>query len=149
MMPIIAINKRATYDYEILEDYEAGLMLTGPEVKSARNGHINLKGSFAAFKDNELFLLNTHISPYTFAKPDQSYDPSRSRKLLLKKKEIARLKGKLNVKGLTLLPLRVYTTKTRLKVVLGLGRGKKQFEKREIMKKRDVERQIREELKRK
>ena len=146
-MPVIAINKQALYDYEILESYEAGLVLTGQEVKSVRNGHINLKGSFAAFKDTELFLLNTHISPYAFAKPDPGYDPRRSRKILLKKKEIGRLKGKLQVKGLTLLPLKVYTTKTRLKIVLGLGRGKKQFEKREIIKKRDVERQLREELK--
>lgn len=147
-MPTIAVNKQALHDYAILNRLEAGLVLSGQEVKSVRKGQVNLKGSYAVVTNGEIFLLNAHISPYAQAGPLPTYDPTRSRKLLLKGKEITRLIGQLQQKGLTLLPLSLYTKGTRIKVELGLGRGKKQFEKREVLKKRAVEREIRTSLKR-
>jgi SsrA-binding protein len=156
-MPI-AINKRALFDYDILEKFEAGIVLTGAEVKSVKNGHISLKGAYVTFKNNEAYLLNAHISPYQkagFAQRSTAegkitgYDPTRTRKLLLNKSELKRLIGKLSEKGLTIVPLKVYTTRRgRLKVEIGLGRGKKLYEKRELIKKREVDREIRSNLKR-
>lgn len=144
----IAVNKRALFDYEILEKLEAGLVLTGAEVKSVKNGHIGLKGSYVTFKDEEAYLLNAHISPYQKAGKIAGYEPTRTRKLLLNKNELKRFVGRLNEKGLTIVPLKVYTSKHgRIKVEIGLGRGKKQFEKRELIKKREVEREIRSNLK--
>jgi SsrA-binding protein len=142
-MPTLATNKKAFFDYTILEKYEAGIVLSGQEVKSVRNGHIHLKGSFAVCKDTELYLINAHIPPYPHAGKIPSYNPEHSRKLLLKKKEINRLIGLLKQKGLTLVPLSVYTTANRIKVELGLCRGKQQYEKRETIKKRATEREIR------
>jgi SsrA-binding protein len=145
----IAINKRALFDYEILEKFEAGVILTGAEVKSVKLGHISLKGSYVTFKNNEAYLLNAHISPYQKAGKIVGYDPTQTRKLLLNKSELKRLIGKLSEKGLTIVPLKVYTTRRgRIKVEIGLGRGKKQYEKREIIKKREVDREIRSNLKR-
>lgn len=144
----IAINKRAMFDYEILEKFEAGIVLTGAEVKSVKNRHISLKGSYVTFKNNEAYLLNAHISPYQKAGKIAVYDPTKTRKLLLNKSELKRLIGKLTEKGLTIVPLKVYTTRRgRIKVEIGLGRGKKQYEKRELIKKREVEREIRGQLK--
>lgn len=145
-MPIIALNKRARYDYEIQETLEAGLVLSGQETKSIRGGHITLAGSYATFKNDELWLLNAHIPAYKMAGKLTDYDPERSRKLLLHKKEIKYLIGKLREKGLTLIPLKVYTTHRRIKVELGMGRGKKMFDKRETIKKREVDRKIRQEM---
>lgn len=144
----IAINKRALFDYEILEKLEAGVVLTGAEVKSVKNGHISLKGAYVTFRNGEAYLLNAHISPYQKAGKILSYDPTHTRKLLLNKNELKRLIGKLSEKGLTIVPLKVYTTRRgRIKVEIGLGRGKKQFEKRELIKKRETEKEIRRNLK--
>lgn len=147
-MPTLAINKQALHDYDILQKLEAGLVLSGPEVKSVRDGHVSLKGAFATVHEGEILLTNAHISPYSHARQGREYNPTHSRTLLLSKKEIARLIGQLQQKGLTLLPLSIYTKGSRIKVELGLGRGRKQFEKRELIKKRAVTREIRHELKR-
>lgn len=147
-MPVIAVNKQALHDYAILETIEAGIVLTGQEVKSVRGGHISLKGAYAAITGGELWLVNAHISPYAFAGTLAGYDPTRSRKLLISKKERDRLVGKLQAAGLTLVPLKVYTRSSRLKIELGLGRGKQKFEKRELIKKRSIEKEIRQRLKR-
>lgn len=147
-MPTLSQNKKAFFDYVVLDEYEAGVVLSGQEVKSTRNGRMNLKGSFAVFKGTELYLVNAHISAYPQAGPMPSYDPEHSRKLLLKKSEINKLIGLLKQKGLTLVPLSVYTKGNRIKVRLGLCKGKQVHEKREITKKRMVDREIRLALKR-
>ncbi len=146
-MPYLAKNERAFFDYHIIERFEAGIVLSGAEVKSAKAGSLTLKGSFAHLHNGELWLDNMHISPYPPAGSSSDYDPRRPRKLLLKKGEIARLVGKLKEKGLTIVPLGVYTKATRIKIEIGLARGKKQYEKREIIKKRDIEKEIRTQLK--
>ncbi|MDP2656521.1 MAG: SsrA-binding protein SmpB [bacterium] len=146
-MPTLAINKKAMHEYEILHEYEAGIVLSGPEVKSVRGGHVSLKGSFAVFHGDDLSLLNAHISAYKPAAL-KHYSPDRSRALLLHARELSHLKGKLQQKGLTLIPLRIYTKGIRIKVAIGLGRGRQQYEKREILKKRDVKRTIQTALKR-
>ncbi len=146
-MPVLAINKKALHEYEILHEYEAGIVLSGPEVKSLRGGHVSLKGSFAVFHGNDLELLNTHISPYKPA-AQQHYSPTRSRALLLNRKELSQLQGKLQQKGLTLVPLRIYTKGIRIKVSVGLARGRQKHEKRELIKNRDIKRTIQHALKR-
>ena len=142
-----AVNKRAHYDYEISDKFEAGLILTGQEVKSAKTGHISLKGSFVTAKGNELFLTNANIPPYKHAGEVKNYDPTRSRKLLLKKSEIKSLIGKSRASGLTLVPIRVYTKKRYVKLEFGVGKGKKEFDKRESIKKREDERKMERTLK--
>ena len=146
-MPVLADNRRAFHEYDIKETLEAGLVLLGHEVKAVRDGHVSLKGSYAIVRDNEAWLINAHISPYKKAGPLPGYDPTHSRKLLLHAQEIASLLGKLQSDRLTLVPLKVYTSKRRIKVALGLGKGKKQYEKRETIKKRDIEREIQRSLK--
>ena len=142
-MGLIAKNKFAYFDYHILEKMEAGIVLTGPEVKAVKLGHVDLKGAYVTIKNNEAWLINCHISPYKMASAAQkNYQPSRSRKLLLKHQEIKSLIGKTKAKGLTLLPLSIYTTRRLIKLTLGLGRGKKKYDKRQIIKKRDLDRQI-------
>ena len=128
-------NKKAFFDYEILEKLEAGLVLTGPEVKSAKAGHMNLKGSYVTFHGGDALLTNAHISAYQPAGKNPDYDPTRSRRLLLKKKEIDYLRSKSQEKGLTIVPLKVYTKNRFVKVEVGVARGKKQFDKRESIKK--------------
>lgn len=145
-MPNLAVNKKATFEYEILEKFEAGLMLTGAEVKSVRNGNIRLLGSYVTFHGTSATLLNAHISPYKYAQ-NEEYDPTRSRRLLLKQKEINYLRGKLSEKGLTIIPLSVYTKGNLIKIEIGVGRGKKTFDKRESVKKRDQKREIAKKLK--
>lgn len=147
-MPSITKNKYALHDYEVLEKVGAGIVLSGAEVKSVRNGTINLKGSYVTIHNGEVFLTNAHIGPYKQAGPKKDYDPYRSRKLLLQKKEIARMIGKLKEKGLTAVPLSVYTSRSRIKVDIGIARGKRQFEKRELLKKRAIDRELRSALKR-
>jgi SsrA-binding protein len=147
-MPTLTTNKKALFDYSVLETYEAGIVLSGQEVKSTRKGLMSLKGAFAVFKGAELYLINSHISAYPHAGKIPSYDPEQSRKLLLKKKEIDKLIGLLKQKGLTLVPLSVYTKANRIKVGLGLCKGKQVHEKRETIKKRIVEREIRSAYKR-
>jgi len=139
------INKKAKFDYDILDKFEAGLVLTGPEVKSVKAGQINLKGSYITIKHKpktEVFLINAHISKYKPAGLQPDYEPTRSRKLLLHKKEINKLIGKMKEKGLTIVPLSVYTKHNRIKLEFGIGRGKKKFEKKETIKKRETKRKI-------
>ena len=141
-MSTIAKNKKAYFDYEILETYEAGIVLTGHEVKSAKLGHISLKGAYVTIKNNEAYLTGANISPYQPANMPKDYDPTRSRKLLLNRAEISALIGKSKSEGLTMLPLSVYTKKGKIKVEVGLARGKRKYEKREKIKRRDTEREI-------
>jgi len=142
-MKTLAINKRATYDYEILEKYEAGISLFGCEVKSTKTGHISLKGSYIVIKNNEAYLLNAFIPPYQTKNTPSDYDPSRSRKLLLHKSEIKSLIGKTKQKGLTLVPIKLYTKKGKIKLEFALAKGKRKVDKREKIKKREAERKMR------
>ena len=143
----IVKNKRAYFDYEILEKYEAGIELFGYEVKSIKTGHISLRGSFVIIKKSEVFLLNASISPYQPGNTPKDYDPLRRRKLLLHKNEVKSLIGKSKQKGLTLVPLRVYTKRRKIKIKIGLARAKKKLDKREIIKKREIERESKREIK--
>jgi SsrA-binding protein len=137
----IAVNRKARHDYFIEETLEAGIVLTGSEVKSLRDGRCNLKDSFARVSRGEAFVTNIHISPYDPAHR-QNHEPTRSRKLLLHRQEIDRLEGKLNQKGLTLVPLRIYfNARGRAKIELGLGRGKKHYDKRQTIKEREAKRE--------
>ena len=137
----IATNKKAFHDFQISETFMAGIMLTGPEVKSVKNGRVDLKGAFASVEHGEIWLKNAYISPYARARQAQlNYDPNRSRKLLLQAREISQLIGKTSVKGITLIPLKIINKGGLIKVELGLGRGKRRQDKRETIKKRDFER---------
>lgn len=142
-MTNLAENRQARFDYEILEKFSAGIVLTGQEVKSAKNGGLNLKGAFVTFQGTRAFLTNAHIAPYPAAGPLPDYDPTRSRALLLKKREMRYLREKSLQKGLTIVPLRVYTNNHLIKVEIALSRGKAAYDKRAAIKKRDVEREIR------
>ncbi len=148
-MKTLAVNKRAKFDYEILSKYEAGLVLFGHEVKSVKTGHISLKGSFVSIKQArtgrlpELFLVNAHISKYKHAGNLDDYDVERSRKLLIKKNEIRHLIGKKQEQGLTLIPLRIYTKHSFLKLEFATARGKKKYDKRDSIKKRELDRKSR------
>ena len=146
-MSVLATNKSASFDYELLDKYEAGLVLTGAEVKSIKTGHISLKGSFVTMHSEELYLTNANIPPYPFAKSSAAYDPTRSRKLLVRKSEISHLIGKLQVKGLTLVPLRVYTKKRLIKLEFALAKGKKAHDKRQDISKKESKRKIERALK--
>ncbi|OGZ57830.1 MAG: SsrA-binding protein [Candidatus Spechtbacteria bacterium RIFCSPHIGHO2_02_FULL_43_15b] len=146
-MPTIAKNKRAYFDYNILETIEAGIVLAGYEVKSVKLGHISLKGAFVTIKDNEAYLLNADISPYQPANMPKDYDSARSRKLLLNRREIAHLIGKSKIQGLTVLPLSMYTKKTKIKVEIAVAKGKKKYEKRETLKKKESDKEIRKTMK--
>ncbi|MBD1910611.1 MULTISPECIES: SsrA-binding protein SmpB [unclassified Leptolyngbya] len=139
---IVADNRQARYLYEILETYEAGIELRGTEVKSVRQGKANLKDGFASVRDEEVWLYNVHISPHDTASQVFNHDPRRTRKLLLHKDEIRRLIGKVEQKGLTLIPLRLYMKKGRVKVAIALARGKKTYDKREDLKKKQDKREM-------
>lgn len=141
-----AENKKAYRDYEILEEIEAGIQLEGAEVKSIRNGAISLKDSFVKFENGEAFLFNTYIAPYKYA-GHATPDPERKRKLLLKKRELKRLLGKVKERGLTIIPLKVYSKGRWIKVLLALAKGRKKYEKRQILKEREIKREIERELK--
>ena len=141
-MKILAENRRSSYDYEILETYEAGLVLFGWEVKAIKTGHVSLIGSFVTTKGGELYLTNAFIPPYQSANTPDDYDQSRPRKLLLKKSEISSLIGTLKAKGLTLIPVKLYTKKSRIKLEFAVAKGKRKADKRETIKKRDIEREI-------
>ncbi len=134
-------NRKARFEYEILDTFEAGIVLVGSEVKSLRQGKANLQDSYALVKNAEVWLLNMHINPYEQAN-QFNHDPLRTRKLLLNKSEIAKLQIKTNEKGLTLIPLKLYFTKGIAKVELGIGKGKKLHDKRESIKERDVTREM-------
>ncbi len=140
-MKIIAQNKKARYDFEILSTYEAGLVLCGTEIKSIRAGRVQLKDGYGKIQEGEAFLHDIYIEPYQNAGPF-NHDPTQPRKLLLHKKEIQRLYGKIQEKGLTLIPLRVYMKNGKAKVELGLGKGKRKYEKREDIKRQDAKREI-------
>jgi len=146
-MPQFLENKKAGFDYELIEKYEAGLVLLGHEVKALRDGQGSLRGSFISIKTKDgksgLYLVNAQIPPYKHSGKLADYDERRERKLLLKKMEIARLLGKMQVEGLTLIPLRIYTDHSFLKLEFALARGKKKYDKRETIKRRDVERRLR------
>ena len=148
MENIICTNRKAYHDYSIQETFEAGISLLGTEVKSLREGRANLKDSYALIKDNEVFLLNCHISPYSHGNI-QNHDPLRTRKLLMHRKEINKLWGNLSQKGLTLIPLKIYFKKGKAKVELGLAKGKRKYEKREALKEKEARREIQRHLRRK
>lgn len=139
-------NRKAKYDYEIEETYEAGIVLKGTEIKSIRNGKAQLKDSYAIVKNNEVFLLNMHISAYDKGNIF-NHDETRTRKLLLNKKEILKIRDKIAQEGYTLVPIKIYFSKNRAKILLGIARGKKTYDKRETIKKRDMEREVRKQLK--
>ncbi|AEA34146.1 SsrA-binding protein SmpB [Hippea maritima] len=140
------VNRKARHDYEILETYEAGLELKGSEVKSIRMGSANLKDSYAEIKNGEIWVNNFHISPYKFASAHTNHDPYRKKKLLLHKYQIRRLIGKVKEKGLTLIPLKVYSKNGKIKMELALAKGKKLFDKRKDIKERDLTREAEREL---
>jgi SsrA-binding protein len=139
---LVATNKKAFHDYFILEKFEAGVSLLGTEVKSIREGRINLKDSYANIRGGEAFLFNCHISPYTHGNR-QNHEPTRTRKLLLQRKEIRKLIGKTQEKGLTLVPIRVYLKRGLIKIELGLARGKKLYDKRETERRKESDREAR------
>ena len=139
---VIATNRKAFHDYFILQNLEAGISLLGTEVKAIREGRINLKDSYAIIRGGETFLLNCHISPYSHGNRE-NHDPTRSRKLLLHFREIRKLVGKIQEKGLTLIPLRVYLKRGRIKVELGVARGKKLIDKRETARRKEADREAR------
>ncbi|MBQ8473082.1 MAG: SsrA-binding protein SmpB [Bacilli bacterium] len=134
------INREARYNYFIIEEIECGIVLTGTEIKAIRNSKMNLKDSYAVIRKNEVFLLNTHISEYKEGNIF-NHDPRRTRKLLLHKSEILKLNNKVNQEGLTLIPLKLYFKKNKVKVLLGLCKGKKNFDKRETIKERDLKKE--------
>jgi SsrA-binding protein len=142
----VVSNRRALHDYEILERFECGIVLTGAEVKSLRGGHGSLREAFARVRDGEVWIEGFHIPPYENAMDKTRWDPVRTRKLLLKRGEIGRLIGTTAEKGLALVPLRVYFTHGLAKLELGLGRGKRQFEKRQAIAAREHQREMEREL---
>jgi SsrA-binding protein len=146
-MKSFAENKRAYFDYQILEKIEAGLVLIGQEVKSIKSGRISISGSYVVLRNNEVFLIGANIPPYQPKNIPADYNPERSRKLLLKKSEIKHLIGKVKQKGLTLVPLRVYNKRRKIKVEFGIAKGKKKADKRELIKKREFKREKERELK--
>lgn len=139
---IISDNRQARYLYEILESYEAGIVLVGTEVKSIRAGKVNLRDGYAIIRQGEAWLLNVHISPYQAGGDYFNHEPRRSRKLLLHRKEINRLLGKVEQQGLTLVPLKMYFKGGRVKISIGLGKGKKIYDKRETIKRREDKRDM-------
>lgn len=146
-MKIVATNKKAHFNYEILERYEAGISLLGSEVKSIREGRVSLKESYAEIRGNEIFLVNCHISPYEAANRF-NHDPMRVKKLLFHRREISRLAGKVKEKGLTLVPTRIlFNDKGRVKAEIALAKGKRAYQKKAAIKERDLEREMRAELK--
>nr|WP_160549800.1 SsrA-binding protein SmpB [Robertmurraya korlensis] len=141
MGKVVAQNKKANHDYFIEETYEAGMVLQGTEIKSIRNGRINLKDSYARIQNGEIYLLNAHISPYEQGNR-YNHDPLRQRKLLLHKREIDKLLGETKEAGYALVPLKVYLKNGYAKILIGLGKGKKNYDKREDLKKKEAKRDI-------
>ncbi len=146
-MKVVTTNRRATYNYEILDRFEAGLQLLGSEVKSLRAGQVNLKDSFAHVRRGEVFLEGAYIAPHTFSHRG-GHDPERSRKLLLHRREIDQIAAKLAEKGLTLIPLKIYFKGDHAKVELGLGRGKRAYDKRRSIREREEKREMQRALRR-
>ncbi len=146
-MKILAENKKAYFTYQILEKFEAGMILIGQEVKSIKSGKMSLKGSYVVLRGEEPYLIGANIPPYQPKNAPSDYDPEKSRKLLLKKSEIKHLIGKTKEKGLTLVPLKIYTRGAKIKLEFGIAKGRKKFDKRELIKKREAKREIKRELK--
>lgn len=142
-MSVISQNKRARFDYEILETLEAGLELKGFEVKSIVSGRVNVAGAYAIIKNNEAWLINMDVPPYQPKNTPPDYDPKRTRRLLLKKQEIQYLIGKTQEKNLTLVPLKVYLKSGKIKIEIGIGRSRKKTDKREVIRKRETEKEMR------
>ncbi len=142
-MEIYAVNKRATFDYELLEKLEGGLALAGYEVKAIKTGHISLKGAFITIHNGELYLTNAHIPAYQKANVPQNYDEYRARKVLVHKRELDSLIGKIKQKGLTLVPIKVYSKHRLIKLEFAVGKGKTKIDKREDIKKREADISIR------
>lgn len=138
----ITVNRRAFHDYHVLETLETGIVLTGTEIKSVRAGRVNIRHSYAKVENGELWLVGAHISHHPEA-GKHNHDPTRDRKLLAHREEIRRLQGQVSQKGYTLVPLRIYVKKHRAKVELGLVRGKREFDKRQAIKKRETDMEIR------
>jgi len=140
-MKTIAQNRKAFHDYTIEDTLEAGIMLVGTEVKSIREGKVNLKDSYVIVKGSEVFLLNCHISPYSHGNI-MNHEPLRTRKLLLHKKEISKIQEKAAIKGYSLIPLKIYFKGSHAKIEIGLAKGKRQYEKRDTIKKKEADREI-------
>lgn len=139
-------NRKANYDYEILETIETGLVLKGTEIKSIRDGRANLKDSYAIVRNNEVFVLNMHISQYKEGNIF-NHEETRTRKLLLNKKEIYKLRDSVNLNGYTLIPLKIYFKNNKAKLLLGIAKGKKNYDKRESIKQRDIDREVKKQYK--
>ena len=140
------LNRKARYDYEILDRFEAGIVLTGTEIKSIRNGQANLKDSYAIIKNGEAYLLNMHISEYKQGNIF-NHDENRTRKLLLHKNEIKKINDKISIKGLTLVPVKLYFKNGKAKIELAIARGKHTYDKKETIKRRDIDREVKKQLK--
>ena len=139
-------NRKANFDYEIIDTFESGIVLTGTEIKSIRLGKANLKDSYAIVRNHELYILNMHISSYEQGNRF-NHEETRTRKLLMHKEEIAKLEEKIKLEGFTLIPLKLYFKKGNAKILLGLAKGKKNYDKRETIKKKDMDRQVQKDLK--
>lgn len=139
-------NRKVNFDYEIIDTYETGIVLTGTEIKSIRQGKANLKDSYAIIKNGEIFLLNMHISAYEQGNRF-NHEETRTRKLLMHKKEILKLRDKIEINGFTLVPIKLYFKGNKAKILIGLAKGKKNYDKRESIKKKDMERQVAKDLK--
>lgn len=139
---VVADNRKARHDYFVVDSYEAGIVLTGTEIKSVRRGHVQLRGSYARVVNDEVWLYDAHISPYEESGTYFNHEPTRSRKLLLHRREILKLRQAVATKGLTLVPLRMYIRGRRAKIELGLVQGKKLYDKRDSIADRDAKRQI-------
>lgn len=140
------LNRKARYDYVIEDTYEAGIVLTGTEIKSVRQGKVNIKDSYAIIRNDEIYLLNTNISIYEEGNRF-NHEEDRTRKLLLHKREILKLKNKLELEGYTLIPLRFYFVKNKCKVEIGVCKGKKNYDKKESIKERDIQRELEKDFK--
>ena len=145
---VVTVNRKAHHNYEIVEKYEAGISLLGSEVKALREGRANLKDSYASMVGTQIVLLNCHIGPYQPAGPNAQHEPERPRPLLLNKREIDKLRGRIVERGFTLVPLRIYFRSGWAKIELGLGKGKRAYDKREAKKREAVKREIEQELRR-
>jgi SsrA-binding protein len=137
---VVSTNKKARFEYFILETFEAGLVLKGTEIKSIRNGQISLQEAYVRTDGKEIWLVGAHVAPYEHASAFQ-HDPKRDRKLLMHKKEIRKLFDEIRIKGMTIVPIRVYLKSGKAKLEIGLAKGKKQYDKRESIKERDIERE--------
>ena len=139
-------NRKAKFDYQIFDTYEAGIVLTGTEIKSIRKGNCNLKDSYVVIKKNEAYIINMHISHYEEGNIF-NHEETRTRKLLLHKKEILKLNDKIRIEGYTIIPLKLYFNKNKAKLLIGIAKGKKTYDKRETIKERDINRNIQKQLK--